>query len=88
MKRIVSVLVLIIAVIVAFRAIYGEYTHKQEVRKVKETITHIAKQYDIPPWIPLFIAQHESGFNPNTVGHDGTSFGLFNCIDVDWLFPT
>lgn len=32
MKRIVSVLILIIAVIVAFRAIYEEYTYNQEVR--------------------------------------------------------
>ncbi|MCM3738271.1 hypothetical protein M3215_21400 [Bacillus cytotoxicus] len=75
MKRIVSALILIVAVVVAFRAIYEEYTYKQEVRKVKETIIHTAKQYDVPSWIPLSIAQHESGFNPNIVGDDGTSFG-------------
>lgn len=44
----VLVLVLIIAGIVAFHAIYEEYMYKREVQKVKETITHIAKQYDIP----------------------------------------
>ncbi|MDM5155556.1 transglycosylase SLT domain-containing protein [Bacillus sp. DX1.1] len=77
MKKIVPVLVLIIAGIVAFHAIYEECMYKREVQKVKETITHIAKQYDIPAWIPLSIAQHESGFNPNTVGDGGTSFGLF-----------
>lgn len=77
MKKIVPVLVLFIVGIVSFHAIYKEYTHKRKVQKVKETITHIANQYDIPAWIPLSIAQHESGFNPSTVGDGGTSFGLF-----------
>ncbi|WIY59525.1 hypothetical protein [Bacillus arachidis] len=76
MKKIVPVLVLFIAGIVTFHTIYIEYLHKQEVQKVKEIITYVAKQYDVPAWIPLSIAQHESQFKSNIVGDGGTSFGV------------
>ncbi|MBX6361653.1 MAG: transglycosylase SLT domain-containing protein [Acidobacterium ailaaui] len=37
----------------------------------------MADQYGVPPWIPLDIAEEESGLNPSAVGDNGTSFGLF-----------
>ena len=40
-------------------------------------ITMVANHYGIPPSLALAIAQHESGLNPNSVGDNGTSFGLY-----------
>lgn len=41
------------------------------------TIIATANRYGLPPWIPLDIARRESGLNENSVGDNGTSFGLF-----------
>ncbi len=40
-------------------------------------ITQIANQFGVPPNLALAIAQNESGLNPNAVGDNGTSFGLY-----------
>lgn len=40
-------------------------------------ITQVANQYGLPPEIALATAYHESGLNPQAVGDNGTSFGLF-----------
>lgn len=55
------------------------YTYNQHLNYtiVRNTIKNISTEQDIPSWIPLSIAFHESKFDPTTVGDDGTSFGLF-----------
>ncbi len=40
-------------------------------------ITAVAKQMGVDPQLALATAYHESGFNPQSVGDQGTSFGLF-----------
>ncbi|EOP90898.1 hypothetical protein IGM_02160 [Bacillus cereus HuB4-4] len=45
--------------------------------KVRNTIKQISVEHDIPSWIPLSIAFHESKFDPDAVGDQDTSFGLF-----------
>lgn len=40
-------------------------------------IVSYANTYKVPPWIPLCIAWAETGINPNAIGDNGTSFGLF-----------
>lgn len=46
-------------------------------RGIQSMIVRIAKEEGVDPAIMLSIAQQESGFNPNTVGDGGKSFGLF-----------
>lgn len=46
-------------------------------RDIQSMIVRIAKEEGVDPAIMLSIAQQESGFNPNTVGDGGKSFGLF-----------
>lgn len=46
-------------------------------RDIQSMIVRIAKEEGVDPAIMLAIAQQESGFNPNAVGDDGKSFGLF-----------
>lgn len=42
-----------------------------------QIIQQESAKYGIPSWIPETIAKGESGLNPNSVGDNGTSFGLF-----------
>ena len=44
---------------------------------VQEAITQAANEYGVPVNLALATAQVESGLNPNAVGDNGTSFGLF-----------
>lgn len=44
---------------------------------IKSMIVRIADEVGVDPAIALAIAQQESGFNPNAVGDNGNSFGLF-----------
>lgn len=44
---------------------------------VANIIIETADRYGLPAWIPLDIARRESGLNPNSVGDNGSSFGLF-----------
>ncbi|EJP98233.1 transglycosylase SLT domain-containing protein [Bacillus cereus] len=53
------------------------YDHHTNRVKVRDTIQQISIEHGIPPWIPLSIAFHESKFDQNAVGDQGTSFGLF-----------
>lgn len=46
-------------------------------RDIQSMIVRVAKEEGVDPAIMLSIAQQESGFNPNAVGDDGKSFGLF-----------
>ncbi|ARX70216.1 transglycosylase SLT domain-containing protein [Bacillus thuringiensis] len=63
---------------------YNQHTNFANVRSV---IKQISIEHSIPSWIPLSIAFHESKFNPNAVGDEGTSFGLFQ-LHRDGLAPT
>lgn len=40
-------------------------------------IISAAQKYGVAAWVALDIAQEESGLNPNAIGDNGTSFGLF-----------
>ncbi|QWG33648.1 invasion protein [Bacillus mycoides] len=53
------------------------YDHHTNRAKVRDTIQQISIEHGIPPWITLSIAFHESKFDRNAVGDQGTSFGLF-----------
>lgn len=64
-----------------------QYLNSEEVEQVKQIIAEEAKKYNIPEWIPLTIAEHESGFNPRAVGDNGTSFGLFQLHRGGGLAP-
>lgn len=44
---------------------------------IQSMIVRIAKEEGVDPALALSIAQIESGFNPNAVGDNGNSFGLF-----------
>lgn len=46
-------------------------------RDMQSMIFWIAKEEGVDPALALSIAQIESGFNPNAVGDNGNSFGLF-----------
>lgn len=46
-------------------------------RDMQSMIFGIAKEEGVDPALALSIAQIESGFNPNAVGDNGNSFGLF-----------
>lgn len=44
----------------------------------RSTISQIASQLGVPANVAIAMAQEESGLNPNSVGDNGTSFGLYN----------
>ncbi|WP_067936785.1 transglycosylase SLT domain-containing protein [Alicyclobacillus kakegawensis] len=44
---------------------------------VTSIVSQVALAYGLPPWVALDIMAVESGGNPNAVGDNGTSFGLF-----------
>jgi hypothetical protein len=44
---------------------------------VKAIIAEESQKMGVPSWIPLTIANVESGYDPNSVGDNGTSFGVF-----------
>lgn len=46
-------------------------------QSVEQIITNVANQLGIPPNVALAIANQESGLNPNSVGDNGSSFGLY-----------
>lgn len=46
-------------------------------QNVKDKIKLYSEKYNIPTWVLSSIIQVESGFNPNVVGDNGTSFGLY-----------
>lgn len=46
-------------------------------RDMQSMIFGIAKEEGVDPALALSVAQIESGFNPNAVGDNGNSFGLF-----------
>ncbi len=49
----------------------------QPPASIYSAVAPIAKQYNVPDWLWEDVAYTESGFNPNAVGDNGTSFGLF-----------
>ncbi len=53
------------------------YVDSEEAKQMKQIISEEAEKYNLPEWIPLTIAEHESRLNPRAVGDHGTSFGLF-----------
>lgn len=44
---------------------------------IKSIIDSMANKYGVAPWVAEDIAKLESSFNPNAVGDNGTSFGLY-----------
>ncbi|MGE7874485.1 transglycosylase SLT domain-containing protein [Bacillus paramycoides] len=71
----IGVFILVLtAGIYIFKYAYDQHT---TLAKVRTTIKQISIEYGIPSWIPLSIAFHESKFDPNAVGDQETSFGLF-----------
>jgi len=46
--------------------------------QIKALITTIANEMGVNPQLAIAIAQQESGLNPQSVGDNGTSFGLYN----------
>ncbi|WP_242223247.1 transglycosylase SLT domain-containing protein [Bacillus cereus group sp. BfR-BA-01380] len=63
------------------------YVNSEEAKQMKQIINEEAKKCNIPEWIPLTIAEHESRLNPRTVGDHGTSFGLFQLHRGGGLAP-
>ncbi|WP_369901433.1 transglycosylase SLT domain-containing protein [Bacillus manliponensis] len=64
-----------------------QYLQSEEVKEIKQIITEEAKKHNVPEWIPLTIAEHESRFNPRAIGDNGTSFGLFQLHRGGGLAP-
>ncbi|PFT69341.1 invasion protein [Bacillus cereus] len=69
--------VFILSLTVGLHLLKHAYDQHTTFAKVRNTIKQVSVEHGIPPWIPLSIAFHESKFDPNTVGDQGTSFGLF-----------
>lgn len=63
------------------------YVDSEEAKQAKQVISEEAKKYNLPEWIPLTIAEHESRFNPRAIGDQGTSFGLFQLHRGGGLAP-
>lgn len=63
------------------------YVDSEEAKQMKEIIVEEARKVDLPEWIPLTIAEHESRLNPRSVGDNGTSFGLFQLHRGGGLAP-
>jgi len=63
------------------------YVDSEEAKQMKQIITEEAKKVNLPEWIPLTIAEHESRLNPRSVGDNGTSFGLFQLHRGGGLAP-
>ncbi|MBC2390282.1 transglycosylase SLT domain-containing protein [Listeria booriae] len=75
MKR--ETFIFILGVLASCALVFHFYQVHQERAEMMTMITETAKKHDIPAWIPLSIAETESGFNPKTIGDQGSSFGLF-----------
>lgn len=69
--------VFILSLTVGLHLLKHAYDQHTTFAKVRNTIKQVSVEHGIPPWIPLSIAFHESKFDPNAVGDQGTSFGLF-----------
>ncbi|MEH7457429.1 transglycosylase SLT domain-containing protein [Bacillus sp. JJ1127] len=65
----------------------ASYVNPEEAKQMKQIITEEAKKVNLPEWIPLTIAEHESRLNPKSVGDNGTSFGLFQLHRGGGLAP-
>ncbi|MDM5153020.1 transglycosylase SLT domain-containing protein [Bacillus sp. DX1.1] len=63
------------------------YVDSEEAKQMKQIIIEEAKKVNLPEWIPLTIAEHESRLNPRSVGDKGTSFGLFQLHRGGGLAP-
>ena len=63
------------------------YVDSEEAKQMKQIIIEEAKKVNLPEWIPLAIAEHESRLNPRSVGDNGTSFGLFQLHRGGGLAP-
>lgn len=63
------------------------YVDSEEAKQMKQIIIEEAKKVNLPEWIPLTIAEHESRLNPRSVGDNGTSFGLFQLHRGGGLAP-
>lgn len=63
------------------------YVDSEEAKQMKQIIIEEAKKVNLPEWIPLTIAEHESRLNPRNVGDNGTSFGLFQLHRGGGLAP-
>ncbi|MGI2749630.1 transglycosylase SLT domain-containing protein [Bacillus cytotoxicus] len=63
------------------------YSDSEEAKRMKQIIIEEAKKVNLPEWIPLTIAEHESRLNPRSVGDNGTSFGLFQLHRGGGLAP-
>ncbi len=48
------------------------YVDSEEAKQMKQIIIEEAKKVNLPEWIPLAIAEHESRLNPRSVGDNGT----------------
>ncbi|PFE03933.1 invasion protein [Bacillus cereus] len=77
MKQLLKYIVVICTLTLLCYAAYMKYEKQKEIENNKLVITEISKQYGVPEWIPLAIADHETKFNRKAVGDKGTSFGLF-----------
>ncbi|AQY51392.1 invasion protein LagB [Listeria weihenstephanensis FSL R9-0317] len=75
MKR--ETFIFILGVLAAGALVFHFYDQHQERVAMMDMIQKTAKKHDIPAWIPLSIAETESGFDPKTIGDEGSSFGLF-----------
>ncbi|MBC1434323.1 transglycosylase SLT domain-containing protein [Paenilisteria rocourtiae] len=75
MKR--ETFIFILGVLAACALVFHFYDQHQQRVAMMDMIKETAKKHDIPAWIPLSIAETESGFDPKTIGDAGTSYGLF-----------
>ncbi|KEK23092.1 transglycosylase SLT domain-containing protein [Bacillus gaemokensis] len=77
MKQLLKYITIICTLTFLCYAAYVKYEKQKEIENNKLVIREVSKQYGIPEWIPLTIADHETKFNGKAVGDKGTSFGLF-----------
>ncbi|MBK5447328.1 invasion protein [Bacillus sp. TH22] len=77
MKKALQYIFILFTLFTLSYVIYINYEKQKEIKNNKQVISEVAKRYDIPDWIPLSIADHETKFNRKAIGDNGTSFGLF-----------
>ncbi|MFS8352314.1 invasion protein [Bacillus nitratireducens] len=77
MKKALQYIFILLILVTVTNALYSKYEKYKEIENNKKIIGEVAKRYDIPEWIPLSIADHETKLNRKAIGDNGTSFGLF-----------
>lgn len=63
MKKALQYIFILLTLVTVTNALYSKYEKYKEIENNKKIIGEVAKRYDIPDWIPLSIADHETKLN-------------------------